>query len=246
MQGINDPALFYSLIKKQRGRLSRFIEELTVDEEIFQSPENVMKGWNKHFGDLAKKSNNNSFDTIYLNSIEKEATHIINKCKDTYIHQEISTEEIKRAVSKLNTNKAEDFYGLTAEHFIHGSESLLQHLQHLLNICFKFCYIPDLLKIGTLFPVFKNKGDVKNAKNYRGITITPTYSKIIEKILKERENPKIIISQNPLQKGFTEGTSPLICELFIEEFERESKDLKLPVYIALLDGKSAFDVVGTC
>ncbi|VDI14252.1 Hypothetical predicted protein [Mytilus galloprovincialis] len=29
----------------------------------------------------------------------------------------------------------------------------------------------------------------------------------------------------------------------IEEFERESKDLKLPTYIALLDGKSAFDVV---
>jgi hypothetical protein len=31
--------------------------------------------------------------------------------------------------------------------------------------------------------------------------------------------------------------------LFIEEFEKESKDLKLPVYIAMLDGKSAFDVV---
>ncbi|CAC5360674.1 unnamed protein product [Mytilus coruscus] len=238
----NDPALFYSLIKKQRGKLSRFIEELTVDEEIFQSPVNVMKGWNKHFGDLAKKSNNNSFDTKYLNSIEKEATHIIKMCKDKYKHQEITTGEIKKAVSKLNTNKAEDFYGF-AEHFIHGSESLLQHLQQLLNVCFKFCFIPDLLKIGTLFPVFKNKGDIKNAKNYRGITITPTYSKIIENILKGRENPKIIISQNPLQKGFTEGTSPLICELFIEEFERESKYLKLPVYIALLDGKSFFDVV---
>ncbi|CAC5395787.1 unnamed protein product [Mytilus coruscus] len=216
--GYNDSALFYSLIKNKEG-------------------------WSKHFGDLAKKSNNNSFDTKYLNSIEKEATHIIKMCKDKYKHQEITTEEIKKAVSKLNTNKAEDIYGLTAEHFIHGSESLLQHLQQLLNVCFKFCYIPDLLKIGTLFPVFKNKGDIKNAKNYRGITITPTYSKIIEKILKERKNPKIIISQNPLQKGFTEDTSPLICELFIEEFERESKDLKLPVYIALLDGKSAFDVV---
>ena len=61
--------------------------------------------------------------------------------------------------------------------------------------------------------------------------------------MKDRENPKIIISQNPLQKVFTEGTSPLICEIFIEEFERESKDLKLSVYIALLDSKSAFDVV---
>ncbi|CAC5392641.1 unnamed protein product [Mytilus coruscus] len=119
-RGYNDPALFYSLIKKQRGKLSRFIEELTVDEEIFQSPVNVMKGWNKYFGDLAKKSNNNSFDTKYQNLIEKEATHIIKMCKDKYIHQEITTEEIKKAVSKLNTNKAEDFYGLTAEHFIHG------------------------------------------------------------------------------------------------------------------------------
>jgi hypothetical protein len=27
-----------------------------------------------------------------------------------------------------------------------------------------------------------------------------------------------------LQKGFTENSTPLLCELFIEEFERESKD----------------------
>jgi hypothetical protein len=41
----------------------------------------------------------------------------------------------------------------------------------------------------------------------------------------------------------TEDTSPLLCELLIEEFERENKDLKLPTYIAFLDNKSAFDVV---
>ena len=41
----------------------------------------------------------------------------------------------------------------------------------------------------------------------------------------------------------TEDTSPLLCELLIEEFERENKDLKLPTYIAFLDSKSAFDVV---
>jgi hypothetical protein len=55
-----------------------------------------------------------------------------------------------------------------------------------------------------LFPVFKKKGDIKNSRNYRGITITPTYSKIIEKIIKEREKSKILLSQNPLQKGFPE------------------------------------------
>jgi hypothetical protein len=71
----------------------------------------------------------------------------------------------------------------------------------------------------------------------------PIYSKFIEKIIKSRENPKILEVQNTLQKGFTEDTSPLLCELLIEEFERENKDLKLPTYIAFLDSKSAFDVV---
>lgn len=84
---------------------------------------------------------------------------------------------------------------------------------------------------------------IKNAKNYRGITVTPTLSKIIEKILKIRENGKILLNQNPLQKGFTKNSSPLLCELLVEEFERENKDLKRPTYIAMLDAKSAFDVV---
>jgi hypothetical protein len=47
----------------------------------------------------------------------------------------------------------------------------------------------------------------------------PTLSKIIEKILKIRENGKILLNQNPLQKGFTENSSPLLCELLVEEFE---------------------------
>ena len=147
------------------------------------------------------------------------------------------------AIQSLNTNKAPDYFGVTAENFLYGSEDLIMYLQYLLNACFKYCYIPDILKIGTLSPVFKNKGDIKDAKNYRGITITPTYTKIVEKLIKGRENKTILTSQNPLQRGFTEGSTPLLCELFVEEFERESKDLGLPTYIAFLDGKSAFDVV---
>ncbi|VDI31606.1 Hypothetical predicted protein [Mytilus galloprovincialis] len=109
-----------------------------------------------------------------------------------------------------------------------------------LNVDDEIFYNEDIIEG---WRIYKNKGDIKSAKNYRGITVTPTYSKLIEKIIKIRENPVILKNQNPLQRGFTENTTPLLCELMIEEFERESKDLKLPTYIALLDGKSAFDVV---
>lgn len=92
-------------------------------------------------------------------------------------------------------------------------------------------------------PIFKNKGDILNSKNYRGITITPTISKIIETILKCRINPLILDIQNPLQRGFTQNTAPLISSLLLEEYERENKDLKKPTLFGMFDAKSAFDVV---
>ncbi|CAC5421427.1 unnamed protein product [Mytilus coruscus] len=216
----SDTALFYKLIRKQRGKMGRFIEELIVENETYQTSDRVLVGWTKHFGDLAKKSNYQKFDQNHLEAVEDETKLILKICKENYSHQKVSIQELKNAVKKLNTNKAMDYYGITAENFIHASEILLEYLQLLINTSFEHCYIPNLLKIGTFFPAFKNKGDIKNAKNYRGITVTPTYSKIKEIIIKGRENNKILKHQNPLQKGFTAKSTPLLCELFIEEFER--------------------------
>jgi hypothetical protein len=175
--------------------------------------------------------------------MEREKDIILQICRDQYDHKEVSSEELLKAVKQLNTNKAADYFGITAENIIYGSNIFLNYLQKLINVSFANGHIPDSLKIGTLFPVFKNKGDIKSAKNYRGITVTPTFSKIMEKIIKIRENPTIMKIQNPLQRGFTENSAPLLCELFIEEYERENKDLNSPTYIGLLDGKSAIDVV---
>ncbi|CAG2239126.1 unnamed protein product [Mytilus edulis] len=238
----SDRNMFYKIIKSQRGKLSRFIDQLHVDDNTYHN-DNIIEGWRSHFHKLAKKEQNQNYDTQYLDLIEKEAKIIIDICKDRFKHNPITEEEISKAISCLNRNKAADFFGVNAENIIHGGKQLQQYLQLLINRSFELGCISDILKIGTLFPVFKNKGDARYAKNYRGITVTPIYSKIIEKIIKLRENPIILEKQNPLQRGFTENTTPLLCELIIEEFERESKDLKLPTYIALLDGKSAFDVV---
>jgi hypothetical protein len=49
--------------------------------------------------------------------------------------------------------------------------------------------------------------------------------------------------QSPLQRGFTTNISPLNAAIVIEEVYREYSDRKAPYYLALLDAKSAFDVV---
>lgn len=92
-------------------------------------------------------------------------------------------------------------------------------------------------------PIYKRKGSYTETKNYRGITILPTLTKILEAVLKETVKPAVERVQNRLQRGFTQGSSPTYCSLIFEEVIRESKNQKQPLYIAFLDVKAGFGVV---
>ena len=113
----------------------------------------------------------------------------------------------------------------------------------IINSVFSLGNATEALRIGTLTPVFKNKGSSTDASNYREITILPTITKIIETLLRDRVQPRIEAQQNSLQRGFTKHSSPMNCSSIVEETIREYKDLHKPVYIAFLDAKAAFDVV---
>ena len=99
-----------------------------------------------------------------------------------------------------NRGKSSDIYGVTAECIAYGGKKPRNVLLNLINTSFEHCLLQDLLKIGTLTRIFKNKGLIIDAKNYRGITITPTLSKIIETIIKFRINPTILSVQNPFKE----------------------------------------------
>jgi hypothetical protein len=75
---------------------------------------------------------------------------------------------------------------------------------------------PLFLNTGNNVPIFKLSGIWPFAK----LTLINFCRKI-------RENPTIMKIQNPLQRGFTENSAPLLCEVFIEEYERENKDLNI-------------------
>lgn len=237
-----DKNMLFKLIRKQRGQLTRHIDSLTVDDTTYSNNE-ILQGWRKHFLKLAEKSNSEQYNQEYIREIEKEVQYILELCESNLEHQPISDEEFMTAIKSLNRNKAADTYGITAENIVFGGNYLHSAIQNLLNKMFEWGKVLDNLKTGLVFPVYKNKGNLTDSRFYRGITVTPIYSKIIEKVIKNRENPKIMEQQSPLQRGFTEQSSPLLCDLFIEEFQRESKELNIPTYIAFLDSKSAFDVV---
>jgi len=93
-----------------------------------------------------------------------------------------------------------------------------QLLTLLVGSIFEHGSIPKSLKSGLLTPIFyKNKGVRQQAINYRGITVLPVISKIVETVIKFRTQKHVLESQNKSQRGFTAGSSPMNSALPIEE-----------------------------
>jgi hypothetical protein len=149
----------------------------------------------------------------------------------------------KKSIKSINTGKSADIYNITIEHIINDGEQMIIILLQIVNTIFDHGSVPDILKVGLLTPIFKNKGNIAEVINYRGIIVLPVINKIIETIVKNRTSHKILAIQNPLKRGFTKGALHLNSALPVEETYRENEDNTNECQLVLLDAKSAFDVL---
>ena len=104
-------------------------------------------------------------------------------------------------------------------------------------------YVPKILKIGKQTPVFKSKEHV--IENFRPITVCNVFSKILEKVVRERLNNFVDKSKilNKFQYGFRKchSTTHAIINLF--EATLDGLEAKLKVGGIYLDISKAFDTV---
>ena len=237
----DDKQQFYKLVRKHRKNGNCFINDLHVEDKYYERDE-IIDGWHSHFSKLAIPTENNDFDYEHLELCDMDYKSI-QRISQHYESKVVDLNVIEEAVRSINRGKAEDIFGISIEHFLYAGSEFMTFLHNLVNILFKRKLIPDMIKVGLLSPVFKNKGEKNNSKNYRGITVLPILLKIIEYILRLDLRSGSLRIQSPLQRGFTTNTSPMNAAVVVEEIYREYKDENLPFFIALLDAKSAFDVV---
>ena len=115
----------------------------------------------------------------------------------------MTEKEISDTVKSLNRGKAPDIYGVAAEHVYYGGQKILDAIKTLINDILLNHDVPINMKLGILNPIFKNKGSCRESPNYRGITITPVLTGILEATMKARINPFILSRQHPIQRQLT-------------------------------------------
>ena len=93
--------------------------------------------------------------------------------------------EVEEAVKKLKSGKAPDIDNITAELLNSDIEFSTMKIHELLSKIWKFEVIPEAWKKGLIIKLPK-KGNLKDCKNSRGITLLSLVGKILGRIVIDR------------------------------------------------------------
>ena len=237
--------MFHKLIRRNKSSHNNGANIISFNGKTLHTSHEQSKCFAQYYEDLAlPKDNGYNSEYHELCNIRHSLINQIsdNEMQNCDVFQKITPQEIREAITKLNSGKAADEFGLKAEHFKHAPAVVNNFLAAIFDKIFKIKTVPNIFKSGILTPVLKKSKNPAIMDNYRGITVTPIISKVFESTIL----PFLTVNfdQSSLQFGFTAGLSMLLAALIICESRIETKTLTFEsLFLITLDSQKAFDVV---
>ena len=99
--------------------------------------------------------------------------------------------------------------------------------------------IPDSWKKRKLIPIFKNKGDILECNNYRGIKLMSHFMKLWERIIEARLREIVFIRDN--QFGFRPGMSTTEPVFALRQLQEKCREKNTDLHMVFVDLEKAFD-----
>ena len=149
-----------------------FVNENDIANHFANHYEGIYSGNDKISEELLRKRFNTKFEEMCAA-----------QSYDSISNYFLSFDELSVALSKLKCKKASSTFVKT-EHIYHGSPKLALHLQTFFNGCIQHSYVPQDFLTGVIVPIIKNtSGDICSVDNYRGVTLSSTFSHLFEHCL---------------------------------------------------------------
>ena len=212
---------------------------LRDEKGFYTDPKEVANRFNAYFTNVAGK---------LVEKLNRTDQHFSNYLK-TPISQSIFlkpiiTEEIESLITKLETNKAPDIYGLTNRSVKILKPKIAPILAILFNESFTKGIFPDMLKLASIACIFKG-GSTLEVSNYRPVSVLPILSKLLESLMQTRlveylEKNKIIYER---QFGFQKNKSTSLAVLEMCSKVVDAIENKQYLCSVFLDFAKAFDTV---
>ncbi len=108
--------------------------------------------------------------------------------------------QLKKAISKLKTNKCKDPHGHINELYMHLGHNGLLSLLVMLNRIKEELIVPEKLKFSNVSTLYKGKGSKKDVINLRGIFKLPIVRNILDKLV-HIEDQQLVCDHNVTVSG---------------------------------------------
>ena len=141
----------------------------------------------------------------------------------------ISRREVIRTLAKMKKGKAVGPDGIPVEVWRCLGEEGMDILWDLFTKIYQQEKIPEGWRNSLLLPIYKEKGDIQDCGNYRGIKLMPHTMKIYERVIEARIRDETNVSEE--QFGFMPGRGTtdaiFILRQVMEKYREKEKELHL-------------------
>lgn len=238
-----------------RQKNSKYLSTLSSDL-LELSKKNPKAFWKKIKRKNKRTLGSCDFDLYFKNLFENNTSNLSQQSSDLindflisdedihddFLDQEISLDELNKALKKLNNNKSPGS-DLILNEFLKYNTPLFQNaLLSVFNYIFKLGYFPKAWSLGLITPIHK-KGDLNLAENYRGISLFSCLGKLFTSILNYRLNEWAETNSkfDELQHGFRQNKSTIDAMFLLQTAVDIFLQNKNALYVSFIDLRKAFD-----
>ena len=190
----------------------------------------VMERWKEHFEELL---NEGQVEIIE----EGEETEISNVSEE-----EITEMELRLAIKKMKKGKSAGHDKITPEMIKLLGPKAEKKLLSLMNTVWQRKQVPEDWEVAVLVPIYK-KGDNRECKNHRGISLLSVVGKIYSRILEARLRKKVETQLEETQGGFRPNRSTTDLIFSVRMASQKMLEKNKTIHAAFIDLQQAFDRV---
>ena len=154
----------------------------------------------------------------------------------------VSKAEIRRAINSLKNGKAPGEDMITAELLKADREFTTDRVKELIDTIWSLEKVPLKGKRGLIIKIPK-KGNLRECKNWRGVTLLPVVSRILGRIVIDRIRMVIDHRLRKEQAGFRSGRGTTKQIFILRNILEQVNEWQATLYINFVDFEKAFDSV---